>query len=41
MTLRAEVFEPESRMRRTGRVTGNLEQPESLAAELIQRINRE
>jgi hydroxymethylbilane synthase len=41
MTLRAELFEPESQMHRTGRVTGNLKQPESLAAELIQRINRE
>jgi hydroxymethylbilane synthase len=41
MTLRAEVFEPESAMRRHGHVTGNPEQPESIAAELIQRINRE
>ena len=39
MTLRAEVFEPESRMRRNGNVHGNSEQPERLAAELIKQIN--
>jgi hydroxymethylbilane synthase len=41
MTLRAELFEPESRIRRNGSVTGNPEQPESLAAELFERVNRE
>jgi hydroxymethylbilane synthase len=41
MTLRAELFEPESRIRRNGSVTGNLEQPESLAAELFEQVNRE
>jgi hydroxymethylbilane synthase len=39
MTLRADLFEPESRTRRTGRVNGNPEQPEWLAAELIKQIN--
>ena len=37
--LRAEFFEPESRIRRTGNVRGNSDQPERLAAELIKQIN--
>ena len=37
--LRAEFFEPESRMRRAGNVRGNSDQPERLAAELIKQIN--
>ncbi|MEP6685243.1 MAG: hydroxymethylbilane synthase [Verrucomicrobiota bacterium] len=39
MKLRAEVFEPESRVYRSGEVNGNPEQHESLAAELIRQIN--
>jgi hydroxymethylbilane synthase len=39
MTLRAELFEPDSRMRRNGNVQGDREQPEWLAAELIKQIN--
>ncbi len=39
MKLRAEVFETESRLRRRGEVSGNPEQSEFLAAELIRQIN--
>ncbi len=39
MTLRAELFEPESRLRHNRTVRGNAEEPEALAAELIKQIN--